>query len=134
VYRVADRVLSFVSSPLSPRCNERVCCRASQSLISISQASSPATKLWCATALRQLSWHPKLLALLVREGVVPALMHLALTSHGKCQQECAEALCHISCCAEVRRCMFIALCALLCAALLCTLLRCTLTLCRWLCY
>jgi hypothetical protein len=43
-----------------------------QSLIAISKTSnSPTTKLWCATAIRQLSWHPKLLPRLVSEGVIP---------------------------------------------------------------
>ena len=72
-----------------------------QSLIDICAAQSPTTKLWAATTLRQLSWHPCLLPRLVTEGVVPALVHLVMTSQGKCQQECAEALCHLSCCPEV---------------------------------
>jgi hypothetical protein len=76
-------------------------CGALQSLITISGASNPTTKLWAATTLRQLSWHPRLLPKLVSEGVVPALVHLVMTSQGKCQQECAEALCHLSCCPEV---------------------------------
>jgi hypothetical protein len=32
---------------------------------------------------------------------MPALIRLALSTQGKCQQECGEALSHISCCAEV---------------------------------
>jgi hypothetical protein len=59
---------SFLLLPFPPAPT----CSCTQSLIAISKTSnSPTTKLWCATAIRQLSWHPKLLPRLVSEGVIP---------------------------------------------------------------